>query len=84
MMILSVPEGHDKPLKYPLMFEVCSAMIINKIDVLPYFDFDMKKVEEFAKKRNPNIRLFPISAKTGEGIEELSAFIREKVKEWKN
>ncbi len=84
MMILSVPEGHDKPLKYPLMFEVCSAMIINKIDVLPYFDFDMKKVEKFAKKRNPNIRLFPISAKTGEGIEELSAFIREKVKEWKN
>ena len=84
MMILSVPEGHDKPLKYPLMFEVCSAMIINKIDVLPYFDFDMKKVEEFAKKRNPNIKLFPISAKTGEGIEELSAFIREKVKEWKN
>ncbi|MDO4380901.1 MAG: hydrogenase nickel incorporation protein HypB [Clostridia bacterium] len=84
MMILSVPEGHDKPLKYPLMFEVCSAMIINKTDVLPYFDFDMKKVEEFAKKRNPNIRLFPISAKTGEGIDELSAFIREKVKEWKN
>ncbi len=83
MMILSVPEGHDKPLKYPLMFEVCSAMIINKIDVLPYFDFDMKKVEEFAKKRNPNIRLFPISAKTGEGIDELADYIREKVKDWK-
>lgn len=83
MMILSVPEGHDKPLKYPLMFEVCSAMIINKIDVLPYFDFDMKKVEEFAKKRNPNIRLFPISAKTGEGVEELANYIREKVNDWK-
>ena len=83
MMILSVPEGHDKPLKYPLMFEVCSAMIINKIDVLPYFDFDMKKVEEFAKKRNPNIKLFPISAKTGEGIDELADFIREKVNDWK-
>lgn len=83
MMILSVPEGHDKPLKYPLMFEVCSAMIINKIDVLPYFDFDMKKVEQFAKKRNPNIKLFPISAKTGEGIDELADFIREKVNDWK-
>ena len=83
MMILSVPEGHDKPLKYPLMFEVCSAMIINKIDVLPYFDFDMEKVEQFAKKRNPNIKLFPISAKTGEGIDELADFIREKVNEWK-
>ena len=83
MMILSVPEGHDKPLKYPLMFEVCSAMIINKIDVLPYFDFDMEKVEQFAKKRNPNIKLFPISAKTGEGIDELADFIREKVNDWK-
>lgn len=83
MMILSVPEGHDKPLKYPLMFEVCSAMIINKIDVLPYFDFDMKKVEEFAKKRNPNIRLFPISAKTGEGVDKLADYIREKVNDWK-
>ena len=56
--ILSVPEGHDKPLKYPLMFQVCQAMIINKIDVLPYFDFDMKKVEEFARERNPEIRIF--------------------------
>ena len=59
--ILSVPEGHDKPLKYPLMFQVCQAMIINKIDVLPYFDFDMKKVEEFARERNPEIRIFPVS-----------------------
>ena len=58
--ILSVPEGHDKPLKYPLMFQVCQAMIINKLDVLPYFDFDMKKVEEFARERNPEIRIFPV------------------------
>ena len=71
MMILSVPEGHDKPLKYPLVFEVCDAMIINKTDVLPYFDFDMEKVGEYARKRNPNIKIFPISAKTGEGIDNL-------------
>lgn len=84
MMILSVPEGHDKPLKYPLVFEVCDVMIINKIDVLPYFDFDMKKVEEYARRRNPNIKIFPISAKTGEGIGALADFIREKIKDWKN
>lgn len=83
MMILSVPEGHDKPLKYPLVFEVCDVMIVNKIDVLPYFDFDMDKVEEYARRRNPNIRIFPISAKTGEGIDALADFIREKIGEWK-
>lgn len=82
MMILSVPEGHDKPLKYPLVFEVCDVMIVNKIDVLPYFDFDMEKVEEYARRRNPNIRIFPISAKTGEGIDALADFFREKVKAW--
>ncbi len=82
MMILSVPEGHDKPLKYPLVFEVCDAMIINKIDVLPYFDFDMSKVEEYAKRRNPNIKLFPISAKTGEGIDALADFIRQRAADW--
>ena len=84
MMILSVPEGHDKPLKYPLVFEVCDVMIVNKIDVLPYFDFDMKKVEEYARRRNPNIRIFPISAKAGEGIDALADFLREKVKAWQN
>lgn len=84
MMILSVPEGHDKPLKYPLVFEVCDAMIINKTDVLPYFDFDMDKVKEYARKRNPNIKFFPISAKTGEGIDALADYIREKIAEWKN
>ena len=80
--ILSVPEGHDKPLKYPLMFEVCQALIINKIDVLPYFDFDMDKVREFALKRNPNIEIFPISAKTGEGVDALCAWLESQVEEW--
>ena len=65
VMILSVPEGHDKPLKYPLMFSVCDTLIINKMDVLPYFDFDMDKVCGFSRRRNPNIQIFPISAKTG-------------------
>ena len=73
--ILSVPEGHDKPLKYPLMFEVCQALIINKIDVLPYFDFNMDKVREYALRRNPRLEIFPISAKTGEGVEALAAWI---------
>ena len=83
MMILSVPEGHDKPLKYPLVFQVCDVMIINKIDVLPYFDFDMEKVREFARRRNPNIQIFPISAKTGEGVDALAAYLKEKITEWK-
>ena len=83
MMILSVPEGHDKPLKYPLVFEVSNVCVINKTDVLPYFDFDVKKVEEYAKMRNPDIKLFFISAKTGEGIVELAEFIKEKVSEIK-
>lgn len=79
-MILSVPEGHDKPLKYPLIFTVCEALIINKIDVLPYFDFDMNKVIEYAHMRNPNLKIFPISAKTGEGIDELCAWLIEQTK----
>ena len=83
MMILSVPEGHDKPLKYPLVFQVCDAMIINKIDVLPYFDFDMEKVSEFAHRRNPNIQIFPISAKTGEGVDALAAYLKERITQWK-
>lgn len=81
-VILSVPEGHDKPLKYPLMFEVCQALIINKIDVLPYFDFDMEKVVEFAKKRNPDIQIFPISAKTGEGVDAWCDWLKKEIKEW--
>ncbi len=81
-MILSVPEGHDKPLKYPLIFQVCDALIINKTDVLPYFDFDMDKVTEFAKMRNPDIKIFPISAKTGEGVDTWCAWLREQAAEW--
>ena len=83
MMILSVPEGHDKPLKYPLVFQVCDAMIVNKIDVLPYFDFDMEKVTEFARRRNPNIQIFPISAKTGEGVEALAQWLGQRIQDWK-
>ena len=83
MMILSVPEGHDKPLKYPLVFQVCNAMIINKIDVLPYFDFDMEKVTEYARMRNPDIRIFPISAKTGEGVQALADWLAEQTRNWK-
>ena len=81
-MILSVPEGHDKPLKYPLMFSVCDALIINKIDVLPYFDFDMDKVIGYSRRRNPNIQIFPISAKTGEGVEAWCDWLREQVRLW--
>ena len=80
--ILSVPEGHDKPLKYPLMFEVCQALIINKIDVMPYFDFDMDKVREFALKRNLNIEIFPISAKTGEGVDAWCSWLEAQVRAW--
>ena len=83
-MILSVPEGHDKPLKYPLIFQVCDALIINKIDVLPYFDFDMEKVVEYARMRNPRLKIFPISAKTGEGVDAWCDWICENVKEWNN
>jgi len=81
-MILSVPEGHDKPLKYPLIFQVCDALIINKIDVLPYFDFDMEKVVEYAKMRNPKLEIFPISAKTGEGVQAWCDWLRRNVKGW--
>lgn len=81
-MILSVPEGHDKPLKYPLIFTVCDALIINKIDVLPYFDFDMDKVVEYAHMRNPRLKIFPISAKTGEGVDAWCDWLRRQVKDW--
>lgn len=81
-MILSVPEGHDKPLKYPLIFTVCDALIINKIDVLPYFDFDMEKVREYALARNPNLKIFPISAKTGEGVDAWCQWLSEQVTSW--
>ncbi len=80
--ILSVPEGHDKPLKYPLIYEVCDLLIINKLDVLPYFDFNREKVVEYARKRNPDIEIIFISAKTGEGVDELADWIRKNVSEW--
>lgn len=80
--ILSVPEGHDKPLKYPLMYETCQLLVINKTDVMPYFDFDKEKVVEYAKMRNPEIEVLFVSAKTGEGIPELAGWILDKTKEW--
>ena len=79
-MILSVPEGHDKPLKYPLMFQVCDVVLVNKIDVLPYFDFDMDKCREYVALRNPNARVIPICARTGEGIDEWADWLKEQVK----
>ena len=83
-MILSVPEGDDKPLKYPLMFTVVDLLLINKIDVLEYFDFDLDAVVQRAKKRNPNIEIIPISAKTGEGIDQWANWLRREVNAWNN
>ena len=81
-MILSVPEGDDKPLKYPLMFSICDVLLINKIDVLPYFDFDIEKCTQRAKKINPNIQIIPICARTGEGMEEWYAWLKKSVMNW--
>lgn len=83
MAILSVPEGHDKPLKYPLMFQVCDCVVINKTDVLPYFDFDMEKCTEYIHLRNPKARIFPICARTGEGVDALAQWLKEEVTNWK-
>ena len=83
-MILSVPEGHDKPLKYPLIFTVCDVLIINKIDVLPYFDFDMDKVVEYAHRRNPSLKIFPLSAKTGEGMDAWCDWLKTQVSAWQS
>ena len=80
--ILSVPEGDDKPLKYPLMYEKCDILIINKVDVLPYFDFDVQRVVKNARMRNPEIKVMFVSAKTGEGLDELTEWIEDKVREW--
>lgn len=82
-MILSVPEGHDKPLKYPLMFQVCDVVLVNKIDVLPYFDFDMEKCVEYVHMRNPEAKVIPICAKTGEGMDAWADWLRGQVEEWK-
>lgn len=81
-MILSVPEGHDKPLKYPLIFTVCDVLLINKIDVLPWFDFDLEKVREYAHMRNPRLQIFPVSARTGEGMSAWTDWLRTQVEAW--
>lgn len=81
-MILSVPEGHDKPLKYPLMFSICDVVLINKVDVLPYFDFDMDACRQYILERNPNAKIIPISARTGEGMEEWTEWLKEQVAIW--
>ncbi len=83
IMILSVPEGDDKPLKYPLMFSICDLVIVNKIDTLSMFDFSMKKCEENVKKRNPKAKIIAVSAKTGEGFDKLAEYIRKSVLDWK-
>ncbi len=82
--ILSVPEGDDKPLKYPLMFQVCDVVLINKIDVAPYFDFDLERCTEYIRMRNPEAKVIPICAKTGEGVEEWAKWLREQVQAWKS
>ena len=82
-MILSVPEGDDKPLKYPLMFSVCDLVLVNKVDVMPYFDFDLDKCREYVRMRNPDARIIPICAKTGEGIDAFADWLLEEVKNWK-
>ena len=82
MTILSVPEGDDKPVKYPLMYETCDILVVNKIDTLPIFDFDKTRVEQYAKARNPKIEIYYISAKTGEGVQTLADALVKKVKEW--
>lgn len=81
-MILSVPEGDDKPLKYPLMFSIADVLLINKIDVMQYFDFNLEACIERVKKLNPDIKIIPISARTGEGIDEFADWIRTEVKNW--
>lgn len=83
-MILSVPEGDDKPLKYPLMFSICDVLLINKIDVLPYFDFDLDACCERVRKLNPKIKIIPVSSRTGEGIEAWAEWLRAEVKSWNN
>ena len=83
-MILSVPEGHDKPLKYPLMFSVCDVVLINKIDTLPYFDFDMEKCREYIAMRNPSAVVIPVCARTGEGFEKWINWLSGQTDIWKN
>lgn len=81
--ILSICEGHDKPLKYPLMFQVCDVLLINKIDTSEFFNFDFEEVTKYAKQQNPNIEIFKISAKTGEGFEEWLNWLVKNINSWK-
>ncbi len=83
MTVLSVPEGDDKPLKYPLMYQKCDILVVNKIDTLPVFDFSMERVKKYAKKQNPDIEIFEISAKTGEGVEQLAEYLISRVTMYK-
>ena len=83
-MILSVPEGHDKPLKYPLMFSICDLVLINKMDVAPYFDFDLDKCSQYIKMRNPNAEIIPICAKTGQGVDKFADWIIKNIAKWRN
>ena len=83
-MILSVPEGHDKPLKYPLMFSICDLVLINKMDVAPYFDFDLDKCIQYIKMRNPNAEIIPICAKTGQGVDKFADWIIKNIAKWRN
>ena len=83
-MILSVPEGHDKPLKYPLMFSVCDLVVINKIDVMPYFDFDLEKCKQYIHMRNPKAQVIPVCAKTGEGVDAFANWLLDEVRQWQN
>ena len=81
VMILSIPEGHDKPLKYPLMFTESDALILNKVDLLPYTDFDMDELRKTVTAMNPQIKIFPISAKTGEGLADFTSWLEGQIKE---
>lgn len=81
--ILSVPEGDDKPLKYPLMYQVCNVVIINKIDTMSVFDFDLERAKENIRMRNPDAKIFPISAKTGEGVEAFENWLLDEIRQWR-
>ncbi len=83
VMILSITEGDDKPLKYPLMFETSDALVISKIDALPYFNFDMEKCIERARRLNPDIKVFPLSAKTGEGMQAWTDYLHQEIRNWR-
>ena len=82
-MILSVPEGQDKPLKYPLMIQLCDELMVNKIEEVHYIDFDMERVKEYIQQRNPQAKVFPISAKTGEGMDAWTEWLAAQVNAWK-